>query len=392
MAVNLTNADSALKSYYLDAVTEQLNKNTNPFLAQIKHTSDFVYGKDVRCFTTYGINGGIGAGTEDGELPIATGNLYAQMVSTLKNLYGTIEISDKAIRASENNSGAFVSLLNMEMEGLIKSSSFNLGRMLFGDGTGELGAVVGIDGTVITVNNTSAFFEGMVVDIRTSLTKIIFPEAAGRTILAVDRKNKTIKLSGANLSISTIPAKSVITMRGSFGNEITGLGAIFGSGNTLYGLSRETNSWLNPYSKEEVGELSENVIQTAIDEIEANSGSSVNFIVCSWGVRRALAEVLSASRRAVDTMTLEGGFKAITFNGIPVVADRFCPEGTMYLLNTNDFAFHQLCDWQWMEADDGRILKQVPGKPVYTSTLVKYADLLCSRPSGQGVLKGITEA
>ena len=30
MAVNLTNADGALKSFYLDAVTEQLNNNISP--------------------------------------------------------------------------------------------------------------------------------------------------------------------------------------------------------------------------------------------------------------------------------------------------------------------------------------------------------------------------
>ena len=42
--------------------------------------------------------------------------------------------------------------------------------------------------------------------------------------------------------------------------------------------------------------------------------------------------------------------------------------------------------------DDGRVLKQVPGKPVYTATLVKYADLICARPNGQGMLTGITEA
>ena len=48
--------------------------------------------------------------------------------------------------------------------------------------------------------------------------------------------------------------------------------------------------------------------------------------------------------------------------------------------------------WQWLSGDDGKILKQVPGKPVYTATLVKYADLICARPNGQGVIYGITEA
>lgn len=82
----------------------------------------------------------------------------------------------------------------------------------------------------------------------------------------------------------------------------------------------------------------------------------------------------------------------MSYNGIPVVADRFCPAGTMYLINSKDFTLCQLCDWQWLTGDDGSILKQVPGKPVYTATLVKYAELICARPYGQGVLTGITEA
>ena len=64
----------------------------------------------------------------------------------------------------------------------------------------------------------------------------------------------------------------------------------------------------------------------------------------------------------------------------------------MYVLNTDEFALHQLCDWRWLEGDDGKVLKQTAGKPVYTATLVKYADLLCEKPIGQGVITGITEA
>ena len=124
MAVTLTNADKALKSFYLDVVAEQLNMKANPLLAMVKQTTDDVWGKEVRKLAIYGMNGGIGAGTEDGDLPSATGNNYEQFVVSLKNLYGTIEISDKAVRASENNTGAFVSLLNAEMEGLLKASSF----------------------------------------------------------------------------------------------------------------------------------------------------------------------------------------------------------------------------------------------------------------------------
>ena len=186
-------------------------------------------------------------------------------------------------------------------------------------------------------------------------------------------------------------AGTIMTIQASYNHEITGLGAIFGESANLYGINRSQNAWLMPYAQKSVGEISELTIQTALDEIEERSGKSVNFIVCSWGVRRALQQLFSANRRNIDTMELSGGFKAMNYNGIPIVADRFCPDGTMYLLNTNDFTLHQLCDWQWLADDDGRVLKQVPGKPVYTATLVKYAELICSCPQGQGMLSGITE-
>ena len=166
MAVNLTNADSALKSVYLDVISEQLNSKVNPFLSAIEKSTNDVWGKEVKKLAVYGMNGGVGAGTEDGDLPMASGNNYGQFVTTLKNLYGVIEISDKAIRASENNSGAFVSLLTAEMEGLIKSSTFNFGRMLFGDGSGILSKVDSIYEDMIIVSNPQNFIEGMIIDFR----------------------------------------------------------------------------------------------------------------------------------------------------------------------------------------------------------------------------------
>ena len=390
--VTMTSADSALKSYYLGAVSEQLNTAVNPLLAQIKQSTADVWGKEVRRLVQFGVNGGVGAGTEEGELPAANGNGYAQFVTTLKNLYGTIEISDKAVRASENSAGAFVNLLNAEMEGLVRASSFNFGRMLFGDGTGKLATVTAAKGAALTVDSARNFAVGMTVDVLTSAGAAV-EGATGLRVTAVDPDGKAVTLSqdiSAKLSFAD-GATYTLSVQGSYGLELTGLGAIFGDSETLYGLDRSENMWLEPYKKDIGGAISETAIQTAIDRLEERAGSRVNFIVCSWGVKRALQEILSADKRFVNTTQLEGGYTAITYNGIPVVADRFCPEGTMYLLNTDDFCLHQLCDWKWLEGDDGRVLRQVPGKPLYTATLVKYADLICTRPCGQAMLSGITE-
>ena len=387
--VTMTSADNALKSVYLGAVSEQLDTAINPLLAKIQRSTADVWGKEVRRLAQYGVNGGVGAGTEEGDLPSAAGNNYEQFVITLKNLYCTIEISDKAVRASENNVGAFVNLLNAEMDGLIRSSAFNFGRMLFGDGSGVLCKVVSVSGNTVTADGVKNLIEGMVVDVLAAGGAPI-SGAKGRRVVAVDRAAKTFTLSGD--ALTGVAKDNLVCVQGSYNLELTGLGAIFKDTGSLYGLDRATHKWMIPYMQSSVGTLSETVMQKAIDWLEERAGSRVDFIVCSWGVKRALQNLLSENRRSTDVEVLAGGYKAMTYNGIPVVADRFCPDGTMYLLNTSDFCLHQLCDWKWLEGDDGKVLKQIAGKPLYTATLVKYADLVCARPCGQAMLTGITEA
>ena len=140
--VTISTADKALKTFYLGVLADQLNVGVNPLLAKIGQTSADVWGKEVKKLAPYGINGGVGSGEENDNLPQSGGNNYAQFTLTLKNLFGKIELSDKAIRASQNNAGAFVNLLNAEMDGLLKASKFNFGRMLYGDGSGLLATTV----------------------------------------------------------------------------------------------------------------------------------------------------------------------------------------------------------------------------------------------------------
>ena len=388
--ITLKSAENALKTLYLGVVSDQLNTKANPLLAQIEHTASDVWGKEIRKLAPYGINGGIGAGTETGDLPMSAENNYAQFVLTLKNLYGTIEISDKAIRASQNNSGAFVDLLNAEMEGLLKASKFNFGRMLYGDGSGKLATISSASGNNLVVDELKNLMEGMVVDVLTAMGGSTGVSA--RRIVSIDRDTKTVTLSGNTISAGVISAGNILVVQGSYNNELTGLGAIFGDGNTLYGIDKTQNKWLKPKSYvADGGKIDDVTIQKVIDNLEEVAGSTANFIVCPFGVKRAYQEYLTANRTNVDVMNLAGGYKAISYNGIPIVSDRFAPSGTMYVLNTDEFNLHQLCDWRWLEGDDGKIIRQVANKPVYTATLVKYADLICNKPNGQAKITGITE-
>ena len=74
--VTINSANAALKTMYLDVVANQLNTNMHPFLTELEKTSQDVVGKLVKRLVPYGVNGGIGAGTESGALPRAFENKY----------------------------------------------------------------------------------------------------------------------------------------------------------------------------------------------------------------------------------------------------------------------------------------------------------------------------
>jgi hypothetical protein len=276
--------------------------------------------------------------------------------------------------------GAFVNLLNAEMEGLLGASKFNFGRMLYGDGAGMLTYVTSsTSGNVIEVESIKCLMEGMTIDIyNPDGTKNV--EMSGSRIDSIDRNYKSIYLS--KYTSNTIEEGSTIYVQGSKDNELTGLEAVFGE-DDIYGLCRGDFSFLTPHVSYQEGGVSVSAIQDAIDTIEQNAGSSIDFITCSYDVRKSYVEAMASTRTNVDYMTIDGGYKALSYAGTPIVADRFVEDGVMYLLNSADFKLHQLCDWRWLEGEGGSVLHQVAGKPSYTATLVKYADLLCGRPMGQ---------
>ncbi len=384
--LTISQATAALKDYYLGVITNQLNTKINPLMARIAQSTENVYGKDVVKVMGYGINGGIGAGEETGDLPKAAENRYAKITVPLKNLYGRIELSDKVIRASQHSSGAFVNMLNAEMEGLLEAAAMNLSRMLYGDGSGKLATISAVETTgdkAVTVDTTKKLIEGMLVRVSTGSSD------AELRVRVVDRAANKVIFDGTQTGLAK---DQIITVVAGSNLELTGLEKVLGTSSTIYGVSRSGNPFLLPNIDSTTTSVTETAIQSAIDEVEESTGDNINFIACSYGVRRALQNHLATYRRNIDTMNLEGGFRALSYNGVPVVADRFCADKTMYLLNTDYFTLYQLCDWEWLEGENGSVLKQIPGTATYSATLVKYAELLCEKIRAQAVFTNLTEA
>lgn len=291
--VSLQTAENALKEVYLNVLSNQLNTNVSPVLAKIKQSTRDVWGKEIRT------------------IPSWHGNYenYPTLIILIENMYGCIEISDKAIRASENSRGAFINLLTAEMENLLRVTS----KAIF-----------------------NAFFT---------------------------EDKEFIDVNGQKLNNHTRITTS-------------GLKELFSDSSTLYGLERAKYKELNPLVKT-IKEFNPYEIQEIID----NNNDRVDFMICHPSIKRKYQE--SFTRQNIEIKEL-GQFKCLLFNGtIPIVPVKEMPENEIYLISTEDFTLHQLCDWQWIENENGRILRQVEAKPVYNATLIKYANYICENPYKQ---------
>lgn len=268
--MNLNSIENALKNIYLDVISEHLN-TTHPFLSAVEHTSRDVWGKNIIKF-------------------VRLGDKHAEFRLELANLYEKMELSEKALRASEKCMGARVDLVNSEAEYMLGKAKSNINKQLFN------------------------------------------------------------------------------------GGGICGFSDIFQKEGTIYGLDRADYPQLVPYIQEDFGDLTEDKLEEVISKLE----QIPDFIITSSKVGRFL--------KSLPNSQSNGCF----WRGIRIVFNADYPDDTLYFLNSQDFTMHQLCDWQWLEGEDGTILKQYDNKPIYTATLVKYANLMCNNPSNQAMLTGIT--
>jgi hypothetical protein len=385
MAVlNITAVAEALKEYYLPGLRYQLNDQASVFLTQLERDSESVIGKEIVMYLRYGRVGGIGNRADDGDLPTPNSRKGKQAKWETKNLFSRFQISDKTIEASRSNMGAFVQALDQEIADCETDAKLDLSRQALGDGTGALCTVTAYtEGAAVTVSDTTYLCEGMLIDIYTTTTK----DTSAAEIIAVDEATNVITLSATP---TTAPAANdVIYVAGNKGLELTGLKAVF-EANTLYGIARADYPFLKATRTNVGGEIADVNIQKAIDESERKAGAKINFLMGSYGVRRAYLNLMSVTKQTVNSLDLKGGFSALSYNNIPFVADKYIPAGKLHCLDLGDWKLYQMGDYSWLDRD-GAMLTRVSGKPVWEATLVKYCDIGCQRPRAQVELYGITE-
>jgi hypothetical protein len=119
-----------------------------------------------------------------------------------------------------------------------------------------------------------------------------------------------------------------------------------GTGTATYGnISRSSNTWWKSkqYAAASVNPTRQNVLQYISGTVK-NGAEVPTFGVCGFGTWTLLAQDYVGQEQYMITPGSgfdgeangpQAAFRALMVAGVPIYPDPYCPEGTLYLLNTN---------------------------------------------------------
>ena len=130
--------------------------------------------------------------------------------------------------------------------------------------------------------------------------------------------------------------------------QFTGLPAAVddGTGTATYGnINRSTYTWWKSkqYAAGSVNPTRQNILQYISGTVK-NGAEVPTFGVCGFGTWTLLAQDYVGQEQYVitpgsgfdgDANGPQSGFRALMVAGVPIYPDPYCPEGTVYFLNTN---------------------------------------------------------
>jgi|TARA_R110000787_G_scaffold70290_9_gene156331 hypothetical protein len=407
MAQTTANADAALKEFYLPTMREQIN-NSMDILNSVSRNTEDIEGRRAVLSLHTGRSSGVGARAESGTLASAGHQRSAEERISVYMQTARIEVTVKAIKAMSSDEGSFTRAVDFETKGIVNDAKFDVSRQVFGTSDGVISACASETGNVITLATTTTttqmrqFYKNMTIDLGTVADPTL--KGSSLVITAVDKSALTLTVTGT-ISGAAVTTTDRVFRAGAGGasggvgqKEITGLQDIVLDSGTLHNVNPTNDPEWAAYVNGNSGTnraATDNLFETAMDEVFLEGGEDPDWILTSFGVQRGYAAGLKSQKRFDgDPLVLSGGFKAPSITTprgqIAFMVDRFCPENTAYVLNSSHLIEFVLDDWDFMD-EDGSVLSRVSNAAAYEAAMLKFHELATDKRNAHGVINDLTE-
>ena len=396
--VTLADVSALFKEVYPEKIQNQINLSS-VLLANLTRTNrniEIGTPSVARVPFRVGRNPAVGARAFMTPAPDAGHSRNRSGTIALAYNYGVGIIPGQFFRA-KGTEAAFASYLQSEIDGLTESAKSDENRQLLGDGRGILSTITDpvAPTNTLTVSDTRGHFIGQRVDIVEITTGVA--AATARHVTAIDPVAITVTFDGAALDPG---ANHAFYTEGARHQEIIGLRAAISDANPLLGpylgIDVAEPTWRATVTDATAfppGDPTEDLFQRTLDAVDVASGrgGTPKLMIGTHATRRNFANTLLSDRRIVsDTMTLKGGFKAVSWNNNAFVTDKDQGTGRLDFLDLEMARLYEMSDWDFMDEDGNRLFRDPDGRDAYTFTLFSYKQFATMMRNANATIHTIT--
>ena len=430
---NVTAVEQVLKLLYKKGVPN-LSYNKQALLSKIPVVSDFTGEKKVLALQTTNPQG-FGSSFDRAYAHKDSAESYKRFELFRVQHYGFAQVAGEVMRTAVDP-GSLVNVWRNRTESVVRGMQNSAGRLIYGSGTGRIGAVSasGTTSTTITLSNSADVanfeagmyivlysaesFAGQYIDLSSgALTNTFVAANMVRQITAVNRDLATGAATLTLASAATWPSGAIITRDGdgivpdgvavsydTNARSPAGIkqwiaGGLIGSqpyGDTLFGLNRASDkvrlggSVINAAGKnmvEALQDLESNILFQGMGYPTAIAANTLDIATLK---KSALSDVI---RIPAQDPKQNLNYQSVVFLGqngaIPFIEDPFCPRGEAYMLNLPSWSIStapggmfQLVDW------DGVNFLRLMDSDDYQARFASYYQIGCDNPGSNGYLYG----
>jgi len=368
-----------------------------------------------------GRNDAAGDGRGENEtLATAGKQAFARTTANPKYLYSRLRVSGPVIAQTKNNKGAFLKALESEMKYLMQDTKRAFNRQLNSDGTDPIGVFVSGAGStsVVVDDGIGNRFDHFNKTTKVDLLDVSASYAALNSAVTATRGG--LVATGRSITLSSAASASaadgdIFVKAGTFGKQMMGIAGIVSDANpnsTIYpnGLQGLTVAsepdWAAQVLYADGGsseltsssgrvDISFEALQDLGTMITTGSDfteEDINAYFGSPGIRNQYVRLARSERMFFNTMTLDGGFKAVSYNNKPFIADPQAKKNRLYAMIWETLALYRLSDLDWIDVG-GDVLYRISGGDVdgVGATLAVYQELAALVRNANGVILNLNE-